>query len=57
MVCERAKEAGIFQVRAWSSEDKIEAVLMWKALGFGICPATTYPQGKEVKGFFVTKVL
>jgi ribosomal protein S18 acetylase RimI-like enzyme len=56
-VCERAKEAGIFQIRSWSSEDKVGAIIMWKALGFGMCPATTYPQGKEVKGYFVAKVL
>jgi GNAT superfamily N-acetyltransferase len=57
MVCEKAKEAGIYQIRSWSSEDKLEAIPMWQALGFGMCPATTYPQGKEVKGYFVAKVL
>jgi GNAT superfamily N-acetyltransferase len=55
--CDRAKESGVYQIRSWSSEDKIEAILMWKALGFGLCPAITYPQGKEVKGYFVVKVL
>ena len=30
---------------------------MWKALGFGLCPATTFPQGQEVKGYFVAKLL
>lgn len=50
-ICERAKAAGIYQIRSWSSEDKVEAIPMWKALGFGLCPATTHPQGKEVKGF------
>jgi GNAT superfamily N-acetyltransferase len=53
----RAKVAGVYQIRSWSSEDKIEAIPMWRALGFGLCPATTYPQGKEVKGYFVAKVL
>ena len=57
MVCEKAKEAGIYQIRSWSSEDKIDALPMWKTLGFGMCAATTYPQGKEVKGYFVAKVL
>jgi ribosomal protein S18 acetylase RimI-like enzyme len=57
IACERAKGSGVYQIRAWSSEDKIEAILMWKALGFGLCPAITYPQGKEVKGYFVVKVL
>jgi ribosomal protein S18 acetylase RimI-like enzyme len=57
LVAERAKSAGIFQIRSWSSQDKIEAIPMWKALGFGLCPAVTYPQGQEVKGYFVVKVL
>jgi ribosomal protein S18 acetylase RimI-like enzyme len=54
---ERAKERGVFQIRAWSSLDKTEAIPMWKALGFGLCPATTYPNGQEVKGYFVVKLL
>jgi GNAT superfamily N-acetyltransferase len=54
---ERAKATGMFQIRSWSSEDKIEAIPMWRALGFGLCPATTYPHGQEVKGYFVAKVL
>ena len=53
----RAKEQGAYQMRAWSSEDKIEAIPMWKALGFGLCPAVTFPGQQEVKGFFVTKPL
>jgi GNAT superfamily N-acetyltransferase len=57
LVYRAAKERGIYQIRSWSSEDKDEAIPMWKALGFGLCPATTYPQGKEVKGYFVAKVL
>ena len=54
---ERAREQGVYQLRAWSSEDKVEAIPMWEALGFGLCPATTYPGGQEVKGYFVTRVL
>jgi GNAT superfamily N-acetyltransferase len=57
MICERAKRAGVYQVRSWSSEDKIEAILMWRALGFGLCPALTHAQGEEVRGYFVAKVL
>ena len=57
MSVERVKEKRAYQVRSWSSLDKAEAIPMWKALGFGLCPATTYPQGQEVKGYFVTKVL
>lgn len=59
IVSERAKERGAYQIRAWSSEDKIEVMSMWKGLGFGLCPAVTYPQGQdnEVRGYFVAKVL
>ena len=54
---ERAQKKGVYQVRAWSSLDKTEAIPMWKALGFGLCPATTFPNGQEVKGYFVVKLL
>ena len=57
MAVERARARGVYQLRAWSSEDKTEAIPMWKALGFGLCPATTYPGGREIEGYFVTKVL
>lgn len=53
----RAQERGVYQVRAWSSLDKTEAIPMWKALGFGFCPATTFPKGQEVKGYFVVRLL
>jgi GNAT superfamily N-acetyltransferase len=52
----RAHEKGAYQMRAWSSLDKPEAIQMWKALGFGLCPAKTYPDGQEVTGYFVTKL-
>ena len=54
---ERSRKMGACQIRAWSSEDKIEAIPMWRSLGFGLCPTTVYPKGQEVKGYFVTKVL
>jgi ribosomal protein S18 acetylase RimI-like enzyme len=57
MALNRAKDRGAYQVRSWSSLDKKEAIPMWKSLGFGLCPATTYPKGQEVKGYFVTKPL
>ena len=57
LATERAKARGAFQLRAWSSEDKTEAIPMWKALGFGLCPATIVPRGQEVNGFFVALVL
>jgi GNAT superfamily N-acetyltransferase len=52
---EYGRRWGFVQLRAWSSEDKIEAIPMWKALGFGMNPCTIYPQGEEVKGYFVTR--
>ena len=57
LAVERARAEGMTQIRAWSSEDKTEAIYMWKALGFGLCPATTYPNGQAVKGFCVVKLL
>lgn len=54
---ERARAQGAYQLRAWSSNDKTEALLMWKSLGFALCPAVTFPRGHEVHGYFVAKVL
>lgn len=53
----RARERGAYQLRAWSSADKTEAIPMWRALGFGLCPATVYPRGQAVEGYFVTLVI
>ena len=57
LVAARARERGAHQLRAWSSEDKLEAIPMWKSLGFGLCPAVVYPRGQEVRGIYATKVL
>ena len=57
MCVEPARARGAHQLRGWSSEDKTEAIPMWRALGFGLCPATTYPRGIEVRGYYVTMVL
>jgi len=54
---ERGRAHGAYQVRAWSSEDKLAAIPMWQALGFTLCPAVTVAQGKEVSGFFAAIVL
>ena len=56
LAADEAHARGACQLRAWSSQDKVEAIPMWKALGFGLCPATTYPGGQPVEGFFVTRV-
>lgn len=52
-----AKEAGCFQLRSWSSEDKKEAISMWKKYGFGLHPQTVVSgrTGENVNGYFVTK--
>ncbi len=61
LVQEAEKRAGsrACQLRAWSSEDKIEAISMWKALGFGLCPATTISgkTGENINGYFVTRAI
>ncbi len=57
MSMERCRSLGLHQIRAWSSEDKAEAIPMWKALGFALCPATEHPRGIEVKGYFVAHQL
>lgn len=43
LLADRGRKRGVHQLRVWSSEDKTEAIPMWKALDFGLCPATTYP--------------
>lgn len=53
----RARARGAYQLRAWSSEDKVEAIPMWRALGFGLCPAVTHPGGQVVRGYYVTRRL
>ena len=51
---ERSREEGRHQLRAWSTTGSADdAIRMWKALGFGLCPTTEHPRGQEVKGFFV----
>lgn len=57
MVIERLRTQRLYQVRAWSSEDKTAAIHLWQALGFTLCPAMTFPQGQQVQGYFVAKLL
>jgi hypothetical protein len=54
---EAARAAGVYQIRAWSSEDKVQAIPMWRELGFGLCPAEIYPGSKKVRGFYVARVI
>lgn len=59
MACKRCKKQGAFQIRAWSSQDKQEAVKMWKTLGFGLCPTYIFSEktGTNIDGFYVAKAL
>jgi len=54
-----AKKAGFLQIRAWSSQDKIEAISMWRNLRYGLCPAKIWVEWcKEVvDGYYVVKQL
>ena len=47
------------QIRSWSSQDKIEAIPMWYALGYCMCPAKIWVDWcKEiVDGYYVVKKL
>jgi len=49
LTIQRAKEAGVYQLRSWSSEDKIEVIPMWKALGFGLCRRLHIRKGRKSK--------
>ena len=54
-----AKKAGLLQVRAWSSQDKVEAIPMWRNLGYGLCPAKIWIERHNiaVDGYYVVKQL
>lgn len=61
---EWARAYGYRQIRSWSSDDKAEAIPMWYALGYGVCPAIMRGVsvkkefvGKPIYGFYVSKVL
>lgn len=64
MTEEWARAHGYRQLRAWSSDDKAEAIPMWYALGYGVCPAVMRGEsvikefvGKPIYGFYAVKVL
>lgn len=54
-----ARDYGYHQIRAWSSQDKHEAIPMWYALDYCICPAKIWVEWcKEVvDGYYVAKRL
>jgi len=54
-----AKKTGLLQIRAWSSQDKVEAIPMWRNLGYGLCPAKIWIEWckETVDGYYVVKQL
>ena len=56
---EWAKRIGLLQIRAWSSEDKTEAIPMWHNLGYGLCPAKIWYEwcNEAIDGYYVVKQL
>ena len=59
-----AKEYGYYQIHAWSSDDKVEALHMWYKLNYCMCPAamlgvSSVPgfENKQIKGYYYAKLL
>jgi GNAT superfamily N-acetyltransferase len=59
-----AKTYGYKQIRSWSSDDKEEAIPMWNALNYCLCPAIMHgidlnpnPDGSLPVGYYVAKIL
>ncbi|MCL2532147.1 MAG: GNAT family N-acetyltransferase [Oscillospiraceae bacterium] len=54
-----AAQQGFAQIRSWSSDNKVEAISMWHALGYGLCPAKIWVEWCQmaVDGFYVVKKL
>ncbi len=55
---EWAMEAGLLQIRAWSSQNKVQAIPMWRDLGYGLCPSSILTgTGEALDGYYVVKQL
>ncbi len=55
---------GYYQIRAWSSSDKIEALHMWRRLNYCMCPAAMLGQSihkddvpQQIVGYYYAKLL
>lgn len=55
---------GYYQIRAWSSSDKIEALYMWRRLNYCMCPAAMLGQSvrkdgvpQQIVGYYYAKLL
>lgn len=64
MLEEYAASYGYYQIRAWSSEDKVEALNMWRKLNYCMCPAAMLgesackePGKKQIIGYYYAKRL
>lgn len=61
---EYAASYGYYQIRAWSSEDKVEALNMWRKLNYCMCPAAMLGQSvkkgyenQQIVGYYYAKLL
>ncbi|MBP3705412.1 MAG: GNAT family N-acetyltransferase [Clostridia bacterium] len=58
-----AKAYGYYQIRSWSSTDKVEALHMWRKLKYAMCPAAMLGEPvketdlKQIPGFYYAKLL
>lgn len=59
-----AAEYGYYQIRAWSSCDKVEALHMWRRLQYCMCPAVMLGQSvrkefaqQPIVGYYYAKLL
>lgn len=57
-----AREYGYRQIRAWSSDDKVEALNMWLKLGYCMCAAamlgeSVKPAQAQIPGYYCAKLL
>lgn len=49
------KSQGIKQIRAWSSEDKYEAIHLWDKLNYTMNPADIHVKDQIIHGYYVSK--
>lgn len=61
---EKARGYGYKQIRAWSSQDKVEALNMWYSLNYCMCPAAMLGQSiapgfenQQIIGYYYAKML
>ncbi|MBQ2669037.1 MAG: GNAT family N-acetyltransferase [Clostridia bacterium] len=58
-----AKTYGYYQIRSWSSVDKVEALHMWRKLKYAMCPAAMLGEPvketdlTQIPGFYYAKLL